>query len=95
MLKEVRARGIIVTAKSREVDFIYRFFAPQSGINEDPATGSAQTTLMNYWSKKLNKNELSSIQVSERVGKFHSKISGNRVEISGEAITYLEGEIEI
>ncbi len=94
-LKEVRARGIIVTARGRDVDFIYRFFAPQSGVDEDPATGSAQTTLMSYWSKKLNKKELTSIQVSERIGKFYSKISGDRVEISGEAITYLEGEIEI
>ncbi|MFI5173063.1 MAG: PhzF family phenazine biosynthesis protein, partial [Chitinophagales bacterium] len=95
ILKEVRARGVIATAKGNDVDFVYRFFAPQSGINEDPATGSAQTTLMNYWSKKLNKKELRSLQLSPRLGSFSSKISGDRVQISGEAITYLEGEIEI
>lgn len=95
LLKDVRARGIIVTSKGNDVDFVYRFFAPQSGINEDPATGSAQTTLMNYWSKKLNKLQLTSLQLSSRIGKFSSVIEGDRVLISGNAVTYLVGEIEI
>lgn len=93
LLNEVRARGVIVTAKGNDIDFVYRFFAPQAGINEDPATGSAQTTLMQYWSKHLNKTQLNSLQLSKRIGKFSSVIKGDRVEISGSAITYLSGEI--
>ena len=95
LMKEVRSRGVIVTCKGTDVDFIYRFFAPQSGIDEDPATGSAQTTLMNYWSKKLNANTLKSVQISERRGYFESTVENNRVKISGKALTYLQGEIEI
>lgn len=93
ILSELKSRGVIVTAKGNDVDFVCRFFAPGFGIDEDSATGSIQTTLMNYWSKKLNKKELTSLQISKRVGKFHSIINGDRVLISGNTVTYLTGEI--
>lgn len=88
-------RGAIVTAPGEQVDFVSRFFAPQSGIDEDPVTGSAHTTLTPYWSKKLGKDSLSALQLSERKGELFCKYMGERVEISGNAVTYLVGEIDI
>lgn len=91
----LKARGVIITAKGEHVDFVSRFFAPQSGIIEDPVTGSAHTTLTPYWSEKLNKTEMSAIQLSERKGYLQCKFLGNRVGISGQAKLYLTGEIYI
>lgn len=91
----VEARGIICTAKGTSVDFVSRFFAPQSGIDEDSVTGSAHTTLTPYWSGVLNKKELSAVQLSARKGYLRCINSGERVEISGKAITYLKGEIDL
>jgi PhzF family phenazine biosynthesis protein len=86
-------RGIIVTAEGDDVDFVSRFFGPQSGINEDPVTGSAHTTLTPYWSGKLGKEELTAMQLSSRRGYLKCKCVGNRVHISGQAVTYMIGEI--
>lgn len=91
----LNARGVIVTAKGEEVDFVSRFFAPQSGIIEDPVTGSAHTTLTPYWSEKLNKAEMSAMQLSERKGYLRCKLLGDRVAISGQAKLYLAGEMYI
>jgi PhzF family phenazine biosynthesis protein len=88
-------RGIIVTAKGNKVDFVSRFFGPQSGVNEDPVTGSAHTTLIPYWSKKLGKKELSARQVSPRGGNLRCIDKGDRVHISGSAVTYLVGDIRL
>ena len=88
-------RGIIVTAKGAEVDFVSRFFAPGAGILEDPVTGSAHTTLTPYWSEKLGKNELTAKQLSARGGELRCKMAGDRVLISGQAKTYLVGKIEV
>ncbi len=95
VLAGVEARGIIVTAKGDTVDFVSRFFAPQSGIDEDPVTGSAHTTLTPYWAGVLGKTEMSAIQLSARKGHLTCKHLGTRVEISGHAVTYLVGEIEV
>ena len=86
-------RGVIITAKGEKVDFVSRFFAPQSGIDEDPVTGSAHTTLTPFWSKKLNKTKLTAIQLSERKGYLQCELLNDRVEISGQAKLYLIGEI--
>ena len=86
-------RGVIITAKGEAVDFVSRFFAPQSGIPEDHVTGSAHTTLTPYWSQRLRQNELDAIQLSPRKGFLHCKDAGERIEISGQAKTYLIGEI--
>ena len=93
-MKRCAPRGIIVTAPSDDSDFVYRFFAPKMGIDEDPATGSAQCSLIPYWSQRLGKNKLESIQLSKRIGKLSSELKGDRVEISGKAVLYLVGEIE-
>ncbi len=95
LLKEVDARGIIVTAPGNQVDFVSRFFGPQVGINEDPVTGSAHTKLTPYWANRLKKNELSAHQISKRKGELWLKYVENRVEIEGKALTYLRGEIEL
>ncbi len=94
-LIETEARGTIVTAPGDEVDFVSRFFAPQVGIPEDPVTGSAHTSLIPYWSKRLGKIELSARQLSKRIGDLRCRFNGDRVEISGKAVTYLKGEIFI
>lgn len=94
-ISKINARGIIVTAKGNDVDFVSRFFAPQSGVNEDPVTGSAHTTLIPYWANILGKKELTAIQLSERKGYLKCRLQDDRVEISGQAKLYLIGDIYI
>ena len=88
-------RGIIITAKGNDTDFVSRYFAPAYGINEDPVTGSAHTTLTPYWSNKLGKIILTAKQLSQRGGFLKCSLLNDRVEISGQAALYLKGEIEI
>lgn len=95
LLAQMGGRGIIVTSMGNEANFVSRFFAPQTGINEDPVTGSAHTTLMPYWSAVLDKKRLTAQQLSARGGNLVCELHGDRVKISGEAVTYLEGEISI
>lgn len=94
-LVTVPARGIIVTAPGDDVDFVSRFFAPQSGIDEDPVTGSAHTTLTPYWAEKLSKNTLNARQVSARQGYLRCKLNDeqSRVDIAGQVQLYLKGEL--
>lgn len=91
----VKCRGIMVTAKGDEVDFVSRFFGPQSGVNEDPVTGSAHTTLTPYWAEKLGKKTLQARQISARGGALTCTLADDRVKISGNVAAYLVGEILI
>ncbi|WP_162055195.1 PhzF family phenazine biosynthesis protein [Pontibacter pamirensis] len=95
ILASVEARGVIVTAPGDEVDFVSRFFCPQVGIDEDPVTGSTHTTLTPFWSQKLYKKVLSAKQVSARQGDLRCEFLGDRVKITGKAVAYLSGEIEV
>ncbi len=95
VLSQLECRGIIATSRGEETDFVSRFFAPRCGVNEDPVTGSAHCELMPYWARKLGKNMLTAAQLSKRGGKLQCKLVGDRVLISGNAVKYLEGEIEI
>lgn len=95
LLLSTNARGVITTAKGKEVDFVSRFFAPAVGVNEDPVTGSAHTTLIPFWANKLGKTELTALQLSARGGQVWCTLSGDRVFIAGQAVTYLRGAIEI
>ncbi|MFA5403706.1 MAG: PhzF family phenazine biosynthesis protein [Ignavibacteria bacterium] len=95
LIKKSKARGVIVTAKGDNVDFVSRFFAPLVGVNEDPVTGSAHTTLTPFWARVLDKNELTATQLSKRKGNLNCKLINGRVEIAGNAVTYLEGSIKI
>jgi PhzF family phenazine biosynthesis protein len=95
LLARLGGRGVIVTSMGTEVDFVSRFFAPQSGINEDPVTGSAHTTLTPYWARVRGKKTLSARQISARGGDLVCEDLGARVKISGVAVTYMVGEIEL
>jgi PhzF family phenazine biosynthesis protein len=94
-ISKLPARGLIVTAKGEDVDFVSRFFAPQSGIDEDPATGSAHTSLIPLWAGKLSKKEMKSKQLSRRGGSFTCLYKDERCLIGGKAKLYLTGEIQI
>ena len=94
-LKLFPVRGLIVSAKSLDYDFVSRCFFPVTGVDEDPVTGSAHTTLTPYWSEQLGKNSLSAKQVSSRGGELKCVLEGDRVIIGGEAVTYLNGFITI
>lgn len=94
-LAQVDRFAVIVTAPGKEVDFVSRFFAPSKGVPEDPVTGSAHTTLIPYWSKRLGKKELHALQVSARGGELWCSDRGDRVSISGHAVRFLTGTLEI
>ena len=93
-LSTLDARGVIVTAKADgdEADFVSRCFFPPSGIDEDPVTGSAHTGMVPYWAAQLNKTALKAIQVSGRRGYLDCELKGDRVLMSGSAVTYMKGE---
>lgn len=95
LLNKSKARGVIITARGDETDFVSRFFAPGAGVDEDPVTGSAHTTLTPFWSKRLNKNILQAKQLSTRGGDLLCEYLGDRVKITGKAVTYLIGEIQV
>lgn len=89
----IEARGIIATAPGKDTDFISRCFYPAYGVNEDPVTGSAHTSLTPLWSKKLGKKELTALQASQRTGYLTCINKGDRVNLIGNATTYLMGTI--
>ena len=91
----INSRGIIASAKSNKYDFVSRCFFPQTGVNEDPVTGSAHTTLIPYWSKILNKTSLIAKQISHRGGILECELENDRVIISGKAVLFLDGEITL
>ena len=95
IIEKLKARGLIVTAKGNDCDFVSRFFAPQCGITEDPVTGSAHTTLVTYWSNKLNKTDFLAEQISGRKGKLKCKKVDDRVQITGKAVLFMKGEMYI
>jgi PhzF family phenazine biosynthesis protein len=92
-LKNLSARGIIVTASSCKYDFISRFFAPGLGIDEDPVTGSAHCALAPYWAEKLGKNQFFAFQASSRGGMLNIILDGDRVRISGQATTVISAQL--
>jgi PhzF family phenazine biosynthesis protein len=95
LLERVPVRGVIVTCRSAsaEYDFVSRFFAPQSGVPEDPVTGSAHCTLAPFWGKRLEKTEMRAYQASARGGVLRVRLNGERVGISGQAVTVLRCEL--
>jgi PhzF family phenazine biosynthesis protein len=94
-LRKVRVRGVIVTARSSrpEFDFVSRFFAPGSGVDEDPVTGSAHTALGPYWAAILGKSEFTAFQASVRGGVVKVRLRGDRVLLGGQAVTVMTGEL--
>ena len=94
-LQKIEARGIIITAPGYDCDFVSRFFAPGVGVNEDPVTGSAHTTLVPFWAHRLNKLKFEARQLSSRGGYLECQLMGDRVLISGQACTYMTGSINL
>ena len=94
-LERVDARGVIVTSRATTpgFDFVSRFFAPQTGVPEDPVTGSAHCALAPFWSERLHKAELTGYQASARGGVVRVRLAGDRVVLGGQAVTVLQGEL--
>jgi PhzF family phenazine biosynthesis protein len=94
-LRALPVRGVMVTARSDHApyDFVSRFFAPAVGIDEDPVTGSAHTTLAPFWSERLGKTEMLAYQASKRGGVVKVTVRGERVGLAGRAVTVLDGEL--
>jgi PhzF family phenazine biosynthesis protein len=89
--------GVIVTARSSDpqYDFVSRYFAPVKGIPEDPVTGSAHCMLAPFWAERLGKTDFTAFQASPRGGKVLCRLRGDRTELEGECVFYLEGQVEI
>ena len=94
-LAQAPCRGFIVSAPGSDVDFVSRCFYPRYGINEDPVTGSAHTTMAPYWAERLGRKELKARQISKRSGEVTCRMAGDRVVLGGTAITFLEGSVTI
>lgn len=94
LIKQLAVMGVIVTSPSDspEFDFVSRFFAPAIGIDEDPVTGAAHCVLTPYWSK-LGKPQLQAYQASARGGVLKLKQQGDRIFISGQAVTVMRAEL--
>ena len=95
LLVSIPSRGVIATslATSPQYDFVSRFFAPRSGVSEDPVTGSAHCCLGPYWAKRLNKNEFVAYQASTRGGVLRVRLSGEQVYLGGQAVTIMRGKL--
>jgi PhzF family phenazine biosynthesis protein len=93
LIKKLHEHAVIITAKGSDADFVSRMFAPNSGIDEDPVTGSAHTVLIPYWAEKLGKKKMKALQVSGRGGELFCEDLGDRVKISGKAVLYLTGNL--
>ena len=91
-IERLPARGLIVTAKAGDFDFISRYFAPAYGIPEDPVTGSAHCALGPYWQARTGRSEFTAYQASRRGGVVRVRIIGERVQLGGQAITTVKGE---
>jgi PhzF family phenazine biosynthesis protein len=94
-LSKLPVRGIIVTSPGKEYDFVSRFFAPGSGIDEDPVTGSAHVCLGPYWMKKTGKSDFLAYQASARGGVLKVRVDGDRVCLGGQAVTVMRGELVV
>lgn len=93
LLEQLHPNGVVVTAPGKNSDCASRYFVPSYGIPEDPVTGSIHCGLVPYWATRLNKKEIYARQISERGGELFCQDQGDRVQISGQAIKYLEGFI--
>lgn len=98
LLKQIEARGIVVTAPAAsgsDYDFVSRGFFPQSGIDEDPVTGSAHCMLAPFWGERLGKTEMTGYQASKRGGYVKLVHRGDRVDLIGDAVIVLKGELHV
>ena len=94
-IRKMGGRGVIFTAEGSDVDFVSRFFGPAVGVDEDPVTGSAHTSLTPYWVGRLGKNNLTAKQLSARGGFLKCTLERDRVLMSGQARLYMKGKINV
>jgi predicted PhzF superfamily epimerase YddE/YHI9 len=92
---DLELRGVVVTAPGDHVDFVSRCFFPKLRVNEDPVTGSAHCELAPYWGKRLGLKNLKAKQISKRTGRLECALVKNRVILSGNAVSYMQGQIII
>jgi PhzF family phenazine biosynthesis protein len=97
MLRRLPVRGVIVTSRASTpgFDFVSRFFAPGSGVDEDPVTGSAHCALAPFWAPRLRKTEFMAYQASPRGGVLRVTLAGDRVTLAGRAVTVLRGDLTV
>jgi len=95
LLETLHPAGVIITAPGNDSDCATRYFAPSYGIPEDPVTGSIHCALVPYWAKRLHKTDIYARQVSRRGGELFCRDNGDRIEIAGHAVKYLEGSITV
>ena len=93
LIEQLHPHGVVVTALSKDADFVSRYFAPSYGVPEDPVTGSIHCSLVPYWANRLGKTQLYAKQVSNRGGELWCEALQDRVTISGRAVRYFEGDI--
>lgn len=94
-LAALPGRGVVVTAPGREFDIVSRWFGPKVGVDEDPVTGSAHTSLAPYWSRRLGKRRLTARQGGRRQGELVCEVDGERVVLTGQVVPYLTGTIHV
>ena len=87
--------GLVITARGEDTDFVSRYFAPGAGIPEDPVTGSTHATLVPYWAKVLGKSELTAFQASARGGQLRCVLAADRVELFGQARTFMSANLRL
>lgn len=92
-MRTLPVRGVIVTSRGGEYDFVSRFFGPAVGVDEDPVTGSAHCALTPYWAAKLGRSEMTAYQASKRGGVVRVRLDGDRVKLIGQAVTVFRGEL--
>lgn len=92
-IRHLEGDGLIITAAGDSCDCVSRYFAPNSGIDEDPVTGSAHCAIAPYWAEKLGKTSLTARQVSKRGGDVYCEVVDDRVLISGHACLYSKGQL--
>src|SRR6185369_6489797 len=97
LLRRIPVRGVIVTSRASTpgFDFVSRFFAPGSGVDEDPVTGSAHCALGPYWAPRIGKIDLMAYQASPRGGVLRVTVAGDRVKLAGRAVTVFRGELRV
>jgi predicted PhzF superfamily epimerase YddE/YHI9 len=95
LIAQLAPRDVVVTAPGNNHDFVSRYFWPANGGDEDPVTGSIHTVLTPLWARRLGKTKLLALQASRRSGELHCELRADRVCISGHAVQYLEGAIEV
>jgi len=92
-LRRATPNCVIATAPGEDCDFVSRFFGPQVGIDEDPVTGSAHCALVPYWAQRLDRPVLAARQVSARGGELGCELRGDRVRLTGRAVTFMQGQV--